>query len=327
MRRFKRSQLSLLVSTASGSGGEVTTIHASPDTTIGEFKGLVLQTLRPDDDELTRKVSVVELIFGETSLPEDSDSLTLAESGVSPDAAVLAICSKRSVECCREEESSYDLHLPQRAVMLNIPDGTTEIEDFAFAGCCSIASVTIPNSVTRIGALAFGDCSLVWDLTIPERVTAREAQAFGSCSSLTGVTLPMSVTESEDQAFKRCSSLTSLSIPESVHEIGFGAFSGCSSLTSLTIPESVTEIGHKAFSGCSSLTSLTLAGSVSNIGLDAFAGCTSLASLTISGAATHPVLRKLSACSSLADLKSTESPSLWESFLKGCPLECRVVHR
>ena len=326
LRRFKRSQLSLLVSSASGSGGEVTTIHASPDTTIGEFKGLVLQTLRPDDDELTRKVSVVELIFGETSLPEDSDSLTLAESGVSPDAAVLAICSKRSVECCREEESSYDLHLPQRAVMLNIPDGTLEIEDFAFGHCPALVGLTISNSVTRIGTAAFASCRSLLNLTIPESVTTIEAGAFNGCSSLTRLSIPESLHEIGFGAFSGCSSLTSLTIPESVASIGAEAFSGCSSLTSLTIPESATEIGEKAFSGCSSLTSLTLPGSVGKIGSDAFAGCASLASLTISGAATHPVLRKLSACSSLADLKSAES-TLWEVFLQGCPLECRVVQR
>ena len=284
-------------------GGEVTPIHASPETTIGEFKGLVLRTLRPDDDELTRKVSVVELILGETPLPEDSDSLTLAESGVPPDVAVLAIFSKRSVECCRKEESSYDLRVPERAVMLNIPDGTAEIEDRAFVKCKSLAGVTIPNSVTRIGKAAFANCSSILNLTIPE-----------------------SVTEIRDQAFMRCSSLTSLSIPESVTGIWHRAFSDCSSLSSLTIPESVSEIGREAFAACSSLTSLTLPGSLSEIGSDAFVGCTSLASLTISGAATHHLLRKLSAGNSLADLRSTE-PRLWEVFFEGCPLECRVVQR
>ena len=241
-----------------GSGAEVTIIDASPDTTIGEFKLLVLQTLRPDDDELTRKVSVVELILGETPLPEASDALTLAESGVAPDAAVLAVFSKRSVECSGHSDSAYDLRVSNRAVMLKIPNGDTEIKPFAFAGCNSLVSVTIPNSVTQIGSLAFVDCS---------------------------------------------------------------------SLLNLTIPESVNEIGSWAFSGCSSLTSLTLPGSLSEIGLDAFTGCTSLASLTILGATTHPLLSELSACSSLEDLKSMQSAAVWEPFLNGCPLDCRVVQR
>ena len=31
-------------------GGEATTVDAAPDTTVGEFKGLVLRSLRPYDD-------------------------------------------------------------------------------------------------------------------------------------------------------------------------------------------------------------------------------------------------------------------------------------
>ena len=167
---------------AAWAGGQVTPIHASPDTTIGEFKGLVLQTLRPDDDELTRKVSVVELILGETPLPEDSDSLTLQERGVSPDAAVLAIISKRSVECLRKEDGPYDLHVPERAVMLKIPDGTTAIGDFVFVECESLAGVTIRNSVTRIGTAAFTSCRSLLNLTIPESVETIEARRrFGAC--------------------------------------------------------------------------------------------------------------------------------------------------
>ena len=173
---------------------------------------------------LTRKVSVVELILGETPLPEDSDSLTLVESGVSPDAVVLAVFSKRSVECRRREESSYDLDVPERAVMLKIPDGTTEIEDYAFPGCRSLASSTIPNSVTRIGKGAFADCSSLLNLTIPESVITIEAGAFSGCS------------------------LTSLSIPESVKVMGPEAFAGCS-LTSLALPGSVSKIGLDAFAG------------------------------------------------------------------------------
>ena len=287
---------------ASGSGGEVTTIDASPDTTIGEFRSLVLQTLRPDDDELTRKVSVVELILGETPLPEDSDALTLWESGISPEAAVVAIFSKRSVVCRDSDYCSYNLEVPEREVMLKIPDGDTEIGISAFLDCHSVAGVTIPSTVTLICAAAFANCTSLLQVTIPEQVTTIEAQAFVDCRSLTELTLPTSVTE-----------------------IGDRAFCGCSSLTSLNIPDSVREIGDRAFCGCSSLTSLTLPGSLSEIGANAFRGCASLASLTISGAATHPLLRMLSACSSLADLKRTEFRSLREDIFAGCPLECRVV--
>ena len=166
-------------------------------------------------------------------MPEDSDSLTLAERGVSLDAAVLAVFSKRSVECCRGEESPYDLHVPERAVMLNIPDGTTEIEECAFVKCESLSDVTIPNSVTQIGTGAFAYCSSLLNLTIPE-----------------------SVTRIGPRAFSRCRSLTSLTLPGSVSEIGLDAFAGCSSLTSLTISGAATHPVLCKLSACSSLADL-----------------------------------------------------------------------
>ena len=39
-----------------------------------------------------------------------------------------------------------------------IPDGVTEIGDYAFFCCSSLTSVTIPNSVTEIGENAFSEC-------------------------------------------------------------------------------------------------------------------------------------------------------------------------
>jgi len=53
---------------------------------------------------------------------------------------------------------------------LVIPDGITEIGDYAFAGT-QITSVTLPGSVTRIGANAFRDCTQLTSVNIPSRVT------------------------------------------------------------------------------------------------------------------------------------------------------------
>ena len=39
-----------------------------------------------------------------------------------------------------------------------IPDGTTEIGEYAFSFCESLTSVTIPDSVTSIGDSAFCNC-------------------------------------------------------------------------------------------------------------------------------------------------------------------------
>lgn len=48
---------------------------------------------------------------------------------------------------------------------LEIPDGVTEIPEFAFYGQPNLAEVTIPNSVTNIGMIAFSACLNLTDIT------------------------------------------------------------------------------------------------------------------------------------------------------------------
>ena len=60
-----------------------------------------------------------------------------------------------------------------------IPDSVTSIEDYAFYGCSSLASVTIPDSVTYIGSKAFYGCTSLTSVTIPEGVTSIGECAFG----------------------------------------------------------------------------------------------------------------------------------------------------
>ena len=221
-------------------GGEVAAVDATPDTTIGEFKGLILQTLRPDDDELTRRVSLVELVQGKKRLHDDV--ATLAESGVSSDAGVMAVISKRLVKLRRKDDAPddqpYDLNDPDRPVVLEIPRGTTEVSDDAFPYCWSVVSVTIPDSVTRIGERAFSHCNSLTTLTIPESVTAIRNGAFADCSSLTSLTMPESVSMIDDWVFYGCISLTTLTIPKSVTTIG-NALAGCTSLRKLGLPVSL----------------------------------------------------------------------------------------
>ena len=139
---------------------------------------------------------------------------------------------------------------------LEIPDGVTEIKQYAFHGYSNLTSVTIPDSVISIGSSAFSDSKNLTSVTIPNSVTSIGNYAFSGCSSLTSVTIPDSVTSIGDYAFYNCSSLTDITIPNSVTSIGGSAFSSCGSLTSVTIPDSVTSIGGYAFYGCSSLTSV-----------------------------------------------------------------------
>lgn len=126
-------------------------------------------------------MSLVELVVGEE--PLRNNAATLAESGVSGDTAVLAVLRTRSVRCVRKEEAAYSLDDVDARVVLEVPDGATEIPSWAFNGCSSIQTLTIPNSVTNIGRAAFLCCTSLTCATIPSSVTTIGRGAFKGCIS------------------------------------------------------------------------------------------------------------------------------------------------
>jgi hypothetical protein len=133
---------------------------------------------------------------------------------------------------------------------IEIGDGVTSIESYAFYGCFALASITIPDGVTSIEDGAFYDCFALASITIPDSVTSIESYAFYDCSTLASITIPDSVTSIRNYVFYDCSALASITIPDSVTSIGNGAFYDCSALASITIPDSVTSIGTNVFYGC-----------------------------------------------------------------------------
>ncbi|MBP5177082.1 MAG: leucine-rich repeat domain-containing protein, partial [Clostridia bacterium] len=70
---------------------------------------------------------------------------------------------------------------------ITIPDGVTDIGDYAFAGCSGLTSVNVAGSVTSIGEGAFSSCSGLTSIIIPNSVTSIGNWAFRNCSGLTSV--------------------------------------------------------------------------------------------------------------------------------------------
>lgn len=139
-----------------------------------------------------------------------------------------------------------------------IPEGITEIGDFAFSNCPSLENILV--SADNPSYVSINNCCLSKDL---------RKLIFGCRSSI----IPEGVSMIEESAFEGCVGLTSLVIPEGVKEIGWDAFNGCTGLTNIVIPYSVTEIDGGAFWGCTSLTSIVIPEGVKEIGWDAFANC------------------------------------------------------
>ena len=92
----------------------------------------------------------------------------------------------------------------EKVTNLVIPNGVTEIKNYALCGCSSLTSVTIPNSVTTIGKDAFYGCTGLTSITIPNSVTTIVEYAFYDCTGLTSITIPNSVTTIGYKAFKGC---------------------------------------------------------------------------------------------------------------------------
>lgn len=105
---------------------------------------------------------------------------------------------------------------------MEIPDGVTNIGNYAFAYCRSINEVTVPGSVKKIGDNAF-ESTKVQKLTLGDGISTIGSNAFSGCP------------------------VTEVTIPESVTAIGDGAFSytGLSSITLL--PAAMPAIGENAF--------------------------------------------------------------------------------
>ena len=75
-----------------------------------------------------------------------------------------------------------------------IPNGITDIGDYAFYDCYELTGVTIPGSVTSIGYAVFWGCLNLTSVTIERGVKCIGDSAFKGCRSLKIITIPDSVT-------------------------------------------------------------------------------------------------------------------------------------
>ena len=124
---------------------------------------------------------------------------------------------------------------------LVIPEGITEIKNYAFSSCSGLTSIVIPNSVTSIGNSAFYWCDGLTSITIPNSVTSIGDFAFSGCWGLTSIVIGNSVTSIGNAAFEE-------GILEFTADKPIGLYAGLSDKVMLIVPDAALDAYKAAWS-------------------------------------------------------------------------------
>ena len=152
---------------------------------------------------------------------------------------------------------------------IEIPDGITSIENYAFCQCWSITSLSVPESVTSIGTGAFRFCGDLKEIKLPSNLTVLSDSLFGADANLEYITfgdaektdtviIPETVQKIGNYVFMNCEKIKNINLPANLKSIGKTCFQGCISLTGLFIPQSVESIGGGIFEDCDALQSVEI---------------------------------------------------------------------
>ena len=160
---------------------------------------------------------------------------------------------------------------------VTLPSSLTEIKNNAFQST-NLNGIIIPASVTNIGDWAFRDCYSLANIRIEDSSNALSIiagyyspfSAYNAYAYITerNVYIGRNLTLSETSSV--FDGITSVEFGPNVTTINQSMFYQATNLSSATIGSGVTTIGDQAFLGCSKLTSVNIRESVTRIGEQAF---------------------------------------------------------
>ncbi len=97
------------------------------------------------------------------------------------------------------------------AIEFDIPEGVSEIGEYAFRSCKKIEKINIPESVTNIGYMAFEGSTSLKSIIIPNSVEAIKGSILSGCENLQSATIGSSVRLIEGgDNFERCPNISTI---------------------------------------------------------------------------------------------------------------------
>ena len=173
-----------------------------------------------------------------------------------------------------------------------LPEGLTEICDYAFDGMSELTDIQLPSTILRLGDYAFQDSGLL-SLTLPEGLTYVGSGLLAGNEGVKEITFPASVTETGyassylntrsragvvviitegnlKYGVLTHSAVERVTFQSGVTKVWDGVCSNAAELNSVSLPNTVTEIGSHSFAGCPKLKTIRIPDSVTVIGDGAF---------------------------------------------------------
>ncbi len=131
---------------------------------------------------------------------------------------------------------------------ISIPESVIDIDEYAFAGCTELESVTFAGKpqVKTIGGKAFLQCKKLQSIEIPASVEKIGNYAFQMCESLGTVTYAegSKIEVIDDYVFCH-TGLTEFSVPASVRAINPVAYCSNPNITEVSLPRTVVKISEQ----------------------------------------------------------------------------------
>jgi len=162
-----------------------------------------------------------------------------------------------------------------------IPEGVTEIGQYAFSENKNITSVEFGKDVTTIGIYAFMGAKSLKTLSIPNNVRRIGWGAFNDLSNIESLFIGSGALEIDDNNFGNLEKLVKLQFAEGITRLPGNSFNGASSLESLSFPQSLRVIPANTFRAAIKLRSLQLNNGLKEIGFNSLSYLNSIEKIEI----------------------------------------------